>query len=275
MAWSARVLLLLLLAALGLGSVAGQRLLRGGRIPGAAALRALFVAATRPWRLASVPAGGTRVDRVLVWALPLAVLALSRAVFTWFAAPAHLVITLGAWLLFAATLRALVRKQDAFHLWAAIGGVALLRTVLLLGALAVRGPGRYWFVFWTEPTSRAAYITVAFAAFCWLFVVVALVLRQRYGLVGGRAGGTVAVAAGLSLAVLGGFVGLIGLEDALTIWNDQMALLPWGLSRILGITVYLGIPTWLPWAAAVLGMAVTAVGAVLRFRPAGRTASAT
>jgi hypothetical protein len=147
---------------------------------------------------------------------------------------------------------------------------ALLRTVLLLGALALRGPGRYWFAFWTEPTSRAAYITVAFAAFCWLFVVTAVVLRQRYGLARGRATGTVALAAGLSLAVLGGGVALIGLEHALTIWNDQMALLPWGLSRILGITVYLGIPTWLPVAAALVGLVVAALGAALRFRPERR-----
>ncbi|MFC7485106.1 hypothetical protein ACFQX7_40615 [Luedemannella flava] len=36
-------------------------------------------------------------------------------------------------------------------------------------------------------------------------------------------------------------VATIGLERALTVWNDQLALLPWGLSRILGITVHLGI----------------------------------
>ena len=43
--------------------------------------------------------------------------------------------TLGAWLLFAALLRLLVRGRDPFHLWAAVGGVALLRTVILLVAL--------------------------------------------------------------------------------------------------------------------------------------------
>ncbi|MEU4716864.1 hypothetical protein AB0F73_24875 [Micromonospora purpureochromogenes] len=46
-------------------------------------------------------------------------------------------------------------------------------------------------------------------------------------------------------------------------WNDQMALLPWGLSRILGITVYLGIPAGLPGYAAVAGAALTAVGLLL------------
>ncbi|MEH1058290.1 hypothetical protein V6U89_24155 [Micromonospora sp. CPCC 206171] len=46
-------------------------------------------------------------------------------------------------------------------------------------------------------------------------------------------------------------------------WNDQMALLPWGLSRILGITVYLGIPAGLPAYAAVAGAGLTAAGLLL------------
>ena len=48
-------------------------------------------------------------------------------------------------------------------------------------------------------------------------------------------------------------VAAIGLEQALTVWNDQLALLPWGLSRILGITVYLGIPAETPWWIAAVG----------------------
>jgi hypothetical protein len=265
MAWLARALLLLTVAALVLGTRVGRRL------PGGTALRALLVAATRPWRIADVPAPSTRTDRVLVWLLPAFVLVASRCVNTWFAAPAHLLVTLGSWLVLAAVLRVLVGRRDPFHLWAALGGVVLLRTVVLLVALVVRGPGRYWFGFWTEPASRTAYITVAFAAFCWLFVVVAVVLRRAYGLGSGRAVGLTALAAGLTLAVAAGAIAAIGLERALTVWNDQMALLPWGLSRILGITVYLGIPETLPAALAVVGLVVAALGALAGFvgrRPA-------
>ncbi|MER6592177.1 hypothetical protein ABT214_10045 [Micromonospora purpureochromogenes] len=52
-------------------------------------------------------------------------------------------------------------------------------------------------------------------------------------------------------------------------WNDQMALLPWGLSRILGITVHLGIPAGLPGYAAVAGAALTAAGLLLSINRAG------
>jgi hypothetical protein len=185
-------------------------------------------------------------------------------------------MTLGGWLLFAVVLRVVLRGRDPFHLWAALGGVALLRTVILLLALAARGPGRYWLLFWTAPTSRGAYITLAFAAFCWLFVVAAMVLRRAYGLPARRAVGATALAVGVTLALLAGLVAAVGLERALTIWNDQMALLPWGLSRILGITVHLGIPPSLPAVAAVAGLGVALAGALLSVRrrlpPRGRPA---
>ena len=249
MAWLARILLALTVLALVL-------------VP------ALRLGALAPWRLSTVDFNPTRLDRILVIAVPATVLVLSRLIFTWFAAPAHLVVTLGGWLLFALVAWLLLRGRDPFHLWAVIGGVALLRSALLLVALSARGPGHYWFTFWTDPTGRAIYITVAFAAFGWLFVATAMVLRERYGLLRRRAVGAVLAAGGATLAACAGLVAAIGLERALTIWNDQMALLPWGLSRILGITVYLGIPTSLPLIAAAGGVAIAAAGALLSI---GRT----
>ncbi|MGS2619664.1 hypothetical protein ACVCAH_35050 [Micromonospora sp. LZ34] len=252
MAWAARGLLALVLAVV----LVGVR----GRGSGGAAARGLLLGAVRPWRVAALPAPESRLDRVLVWLVPVVVLVASRLAFTWFAAPAHLLVTLGGWALFALVVRLVVGRRDPFHLWAVVGGVALLRSVLLLAALAGRGPGQYWFVFWTMPTLRAVYVTVAFAAFCWLFVATAVVLRDRYGLRRRRAVGLTLTAAGVPLGMLSGLVAVVGLERALTVWNDQMALLPWGLSRILGITVHLGIPTALPVYAALAGAALTAVG---------------
>lgn len=258
MAWSARVLLVLVLAVLALGSPLALRL--GPRPLWA---RALWRASTRPWRLAELTDAPTRLDRVLVLAVPAAAVVLSRAVLTSFAAPAHLVPVLGAWVLFALALRLSCRGADPFHLMAAIGGVALLRTVLLLLALVLRGPGHYWFTFWTDPTGRAVYVTVAFAAFLAVFASAYAVLRGVYGLSRTGATGRLLVAGGLPLAALGALVTLLGAEHALTLWNDQLALLPWGLSRILGITVHLGIPPELPTLATATGAAVAVVGAVL------------
>ena len=250
MAWLARGLLALMSLVLALGTT---------RVPGRTALRALWTGATRPWRLSRLDLQPSTVDRMVVVAVPAFAIGLSRAIHTWFAAPAHLVLVLGAWLVFAGALRLLDR--DPFLLWAAVGGAALLRTVLLLGTLVLRGPGHYWFEFWTDPAARSVYITVAFAAFCWVFVAAWLVLRERHGR--RPATGRVLVALGLPLVVLGAGVAALGLERALTLWNDQLALLPWGLSRILGITVYLGIPPSLPEIVLGVGVVTALVGGAL------------
>jgi len=67
-----------------------------------------------------------------------------------------------------------------------------------------------------------------------------------------------------------------GLERALTTINDQMAVLSLGLSRILGITTHLDIPLSLPSYLIGLGLALAAVGILLRLSgrlPGRRTAA--
>jgi hypothetical protein len=221
--------------------------------------RALWTAATRPWRLATLrDRAPTRTDRLLVWTVPGVAVVASRASF---AAPAHLVLVLGAWLLFSVVLR--LSTRDSFLLAAAIGGVAVVRTVLLLAALAVRGPGHYWFSFWTDPTARSVYLTVAFALFLAVFATTYVVLRTAYALPRRRVVGRLLLAGGATVTVLGGLIAVVGAEEALTVWNDQLALLPWGLHRILGITVFLEIPPDIPVIATAAGLVLTAAGALL------------
>ncbi|MDQ2588336.1 hypothetical protein [Saccharothrix yanglingensis] len=240
MAWAARGVLLGLALAFALG----------WRRPWARAL-------TGPWRRVEA----SRADRALVWVVPAAAVVLSRAVLTWFAAPAHLVPVLVAWALFALVLRSTTRGPTRSRVAAAVGAVALLRSVLLLGVLAVRGPGAYWFGFWTAPAGRAVYVAVAVAAFLGVFAAAYAALRGEVGRAG--AAGRVLAAAGTPLAVLGAVVTAVGLERALTAWNDQSALLPWGLSRILGITAHLEVPTGLPVVALLVGGVAVLLGAAL------------
>jgi hypothetical protein len=275
MAWLARSVLAVLATALVLGALA-----RGRRLPGAAALHALWVGSTRPWRVGELGATPTTVDSLLVWALPAAALALSRGAYAWFASPTHLLTTLGGWTAFAAVLRGLVGDRDAsliagsahpaggnpFALWAALGGAAIVRTAVLLVALAGRGPGRYWYGFWTRPQMRSAYITIAFAAFLWAPVAGYFALRS---LGAGNAFGPALAAAGTPVALLGGVMWAAGLEDSLAVWNDEMALLPWGMHRILGITGFLDLPLWIPKAITALGGALVAAGGLAA---AGRVA---
>lgn len=257
MAWAARIALVLLAAWLGYGIAAGYA---RARWPGARAARSLWVAGTRPWRAREVVDGLGRLDRVLLVAVPAAFLVASRGIQTWFLAPSHLLVMLGAWAVFAGVLWLALGRRSAWPVIAAIGGAAVLRVALLLVVLAPTGPGGYWFEFWTNPLGRSVYIALAFAAFGWVVVAAAWAIAVERGTL--WATGAVVAGVGVVLAVFGSLIGLIGLEAALTRWNDEMALLPWGLSRILGISVYLDIPADTAWWVAIAGGVLVVVGAM-------------
>ncbi|HQR79425.1 MAG TPA: hypothetical protein PLT68_04320, partial [Actinomycetota bacterium] len=242
-----------------LGAWPGRRW-RGTAI--GAATRGLWLGALRPWRLGeSPPVAGA--GRWLVWLLPAVLLVLSRGAFSGWLSWAYLLATLGCLALFALTARVLIRGRDPFALYAGVGGALLVKTLLLSLVVVIRGPLLYWYRFWTDASFRDVYVTASFAAFLWLFWVTYVVLRTGYGCGRLRALGRVLVAVAVPVIALGALLQGSGLEAALTTFNDQMALLPLGLSRILGITVHLGIPAQLPLYLLGLGAVLAAAGLLL------------
>ena len=265
MAWLARGLLVLAVAWVVIGMIAARTSLV--RRPGAAAARATWIASTRPWRARESTLGMLELDRWLLLIIPAALLVATRAVQTSFLSWTHVAIVIGAWVVFALALRLFVRRRSPWPVIAAVGGVVVLRCILTLFALSFTGPGGYWYAFWTEPVLRTAYIAVAFALFVWVFVAAGWALSAQVGV--RRGTGYVLAAVGAGLLVPSVVVGVIGLEAALTVWNDEMGLLPWGLARILGITTYLDIPDATPWAAAAFAAVLLVVGVLLAL-PWGR-----
>jgi len=238
MAWLARAGLLLIVLALGLTRT-GRTMVR---------------AALTPWR-EPVP-----VHKALALGIPLVALLWSRLVFTWFLAPAHLLLVGLAW----AVLAVAVVATRSWWVATAVGGAVTLRCLLLLGVLSLRGPGGYWFGFWAEPTARTAYVVVSFVLSGWVLACLVWSLAAATGR--RRAAAVCLAVVGAAMLAIGLLLGAVGLEDAMTTWNDQLSLLPWGLSRILGITVYLGIPVSLPWYLAGLGAFLTVAALALGWR---------
>ncbi|MFK4837239.1 hypothetical protein ACI3KY_16055 [Microbacterium sp. ZW T2_14] len=275
MAWLARGLLVLAIAWVVIGMVAARTRLVAR--PGAAAARATWIASTRPWRARESTLGMLELDRWLLLVVPAALLVATRAVQTSFLSWTHLVVTIGAWALFALVVRLLLWRRSPWPVIAAVGGVVMLRCILTLFALSFTGPGGYWFAFWTEPVLRTIYSAVAFALFVWVFVAAGWALAAQVR--ARRATGFVLAAVGAGLLVPAAAIGVIGLETALTAWNDEMGLLPWGLARILGITTYLEIPDATAWAAAGFGAVLLVVGVALALpwsrRRAARAAETT
>lgn len=268
MAWLARILLALAAAWVVIGMLAART--RLVRRPGAAAARASWIASTRPWRARESTLGMLDLDRWLLLVVPAGLLVATRAVQTSFLSWTHLVVVFGAWAVFAVVVRLFVGRRSPWPVIAAVGGVVVLRCIVTLFALSFTGPGGYWFAFWTEPVFRTAYIAVAFALFVWVFVAAGWALSVQVG--ARRATGYVLAAVGAALTLPSIVVGAIGLETALSRWNDEMGLLPWGLARILGITTYLEIPPETPWIAAAFGLVLCLVGVLLALSWRRRTA---
>ncbi|KAF2418067.1 hypothetical protein [Microbacterium sp. B35-30] len=259
MAWLARALLVLAIAWVVIGMLAARTRLVAR--PGAAAARATWIASTRPWRARESTLGLLELDRWLLLIVPAGLLVATRAVQTSFLSWTHVAVTIGAWAVFALVVRLFVWRRSPWPVIAAVGGVVTLRCIVTLFALSFTGPGGYWFAFWTDPVLRTAYIAVAFALFVWVFVAAGWALAAQVR--ARRATGYVLAAVGAGLLVPSIVVGLVGLEAALTLWNDEMGLLPWGLARILGITTYLEIPDATPWAAAAFAAVLLVVGTAL------------
>ena len=239
MAWLARVLLA------ARGRVARHRLVAGRAGPPSRARRPPRASwARRDPTVAGAPsrARDAAARPRGCWSpCPRRSLVASRAVQTWFLAPAHLARRARCVAGLRRVLRLLVARPRRRGRWSPPSAGARAARIVLLLALLVHRPGGYWFAFWTEPARRTAYIAIAFDAVragcssppAW--ALAAQVGRPpRHGR---RARRRRRRARGRRCVVAA-----IGLEAALTAWNDQMALLPWGLSRILGITVYLDIP---------------------------------
>lgn len=266
MAWMARVLLVLAVAWLVIGMLAART--RLVRRPGAAAARAAWLGATRPWRARESTLGMLRLDRWLLLLVPGALLVATRAVQTSFAAPLDLVLTFLGWTAFAVVVRVLLGTRSPWPVLAAVAGVIVLRCALTLTAVSFAGPGGYAEVFWTDPLRRAGYIGVAVALYIWMLVAAGWAMTAGMG--HRRAAGVVLAAAGAGLAVPAAVVGAAGLERALTMWNDQLGLVPWGLSRFLKVADRLEVPASAPWFVFALALAVTAVGVALAVVPRRR-----
>ncbi len=159
---------------------------------------------------------------------------------------------------------ALLNWRKPRLLWlAALAASLLLPTALLTVTMAVRGPSYFWFNFWTNPAGRTLFVTLNVAASAWMFFLLYAVQRTWLERSVLQALGNLLLAVGAVLLALGLVPALAGLEKTLTAINDEMAVLPLGLSRILGITTHLDIPLELPDYLMAAGGVLLLLGGLL------------
>jgi hypothetical protein len=219
--------------------------------------------------------GGWEQSRLRT-AVPLALLAAAALVFSSFGSVGLFVAAGSGAVAFLSTLLLQTPRAERTAVQLAATHGLLWLAMVALVPIAVRGPGYFWLRFWTSDGFRSLLVLSAFVAAGWLAVSVHSALRRGCGCRGAGAAGRLVAAAGAPLVVLAALLELIGLERSLTILNDELAVLPMGLSSILGITTHLGIPLTLPLHLGAGGVLLLAVGGGLRLldRP-GRASQAT
>ncbi len=261
MAWTARALLagMVALLAAGVPWLHRRRPLSGFGQD----VRLLWSAFCKPWTL------GTFKDRsrsgwltlgLVPWALALAV----QTTFSSFLSPLHALWLVCCAGVFLALWLTLTRPLPAWAAWAAVGAPLLLKAIVTCAFLSIRGPDAFWYRFWTAPDYRMAYLATAAASSLWMGFTVAAASRAS-GLKGRQGVGSLITGVGAALVFTAVAAQAVGLEAALTAFNDEMAILPMGLSRILGISTHLNIPADFPFRLFWIGGASCLGGLALRF----------
>jgi hypothetical protein len=146
-------------------------------------------------------------------------------------------------------------------LWSVVvAGPQLVGVLPLLAATALRGPVGAWSGFWLDPVARGAFVLAATVASAWVLAAPAWSGTARL-----RRGPVAVALAGAGRRCSGSGAGDPGRAGTAAHGAQRrLQVVPGGLSRILGITVHLGVPDVLPAAAAVAGGAAwLAAGALL------------
>lgn len=260
MAWLGRLLLLVTGLLLLLGADPILRLLPD--VPGRNGLRALWAGWTDPRRLADIPRSAP-ADKLVALGLPVLVLLLDHLVISSFLSPHYVLLMMVLMGTFSGVLLMLNRRFGVWQMGGALVASLMLWSAVPLAPVAVRGPLFLWYRLWTDATFRIVFIAANGLVGAWVFWTLYRTLRDVAGRPRLSASGHLLVAVGGVLIAAGAVPALMGLEQAITRLNNEMAVLPLGLSLILGITTHLDIPTDLPLMMMAMGAALALVGGLL------------
>ena len=134
---------------------------------------------------------------------------------------------------------------------------------MVMAVVSVRGPLYLWYAFWTSPGFRILFQSLCIAGTLWMGFTVFVVSRTVFSVSALQAVGNLFVSVGAVLLFNGLMIRAIGLEAFLTALNNEMAVIPLSLSKVLGITTHLNINPDLPVFVAVGGAILSLFGWIL------------
>lgn len=140
---------------------------------------------------------------------------------------------------------------------------SMLMVLLLLLISSVRGPMLFWYLFWTSASFKLFFFSLFILCLLWTYYALYRSGRKTFKMSRKKSIANILLIQGIQLIAGALLVLCAGFEKTLTVFNDELIVLPGGLSRILGITTHLNIPLDLPLWILYTGIAITAIGFVL------------
>jgi hypothetical protein len=202
-------------------------------------------------------------DKRMVATLIIIVIAGGLFIFTSFSAPLFFSFILFLTVLYKVVLSLLYKKENTLN--SLLIGSSMLIVIILLAISSVRGPMMFWFLFWTSAGFRLLFFSIFIASVLWIYYVLYRTSRQTYKMSRLKSFANILLIQGLQFIAGASIVLCAGFEKALTAFNDELLVLPGGLSRILGITTHLNIPVALPQWIMYIGFALSGIGMLFLF----------
>ena len=178
--------------------------------------------------------------------------------FTSFSAPWFVSFMLVLILLYTGLLFLFFKNEKSINSLLLLAPSVLL-VLLPLAVSCVRGPMFFWLLFWTSEYFRLFFFSIFILCFLWTYTVLfrsAITFKMSRI----RASASLLLIQGMQFIAGAAIVLFVGFEKILTLFNDEMLILPGGLSRILGITTHLNIPVQLPVWVMYAGIAFSLIG---------------
>jgi hypothetical protein len=182
---------------------------------------------------------------------------------TFFAAPVTTTAIYGFSATYLVMLLLFLGRKNLPALVSTLAPVMLLCLIYLLVS-SIRGPGFPWYFFWINEEFRMALVVSSVFLLLWSYVILYASGRKWFKQTPGTMVSMIIIMEGVQFTLLGMVSHVATLEKSLTAINDELAVLPGGLSRILGITTHLNIPTDIP--VYLIGAGICLAGTGILFR---------
>lgn len=173
---------------------------------------------------------------------------LSLVIFSAFTSMLFPICVGGLGLIYVGILALLIKQgKEVAKILVSLMASKLLILSAILVLVAIRGPLFFWYLLWTSDLFKILFFSLFVMLLFRKFQVYAILCRRWRGEKGSASGALVYVMLGFQLLLAGAALWIFGLERSLTDLNNEMLVIPAGLSKIMGITTHLGIPLQLPF----------------------------